>query len=90
MNGRDVIGCEPLRVEMKPESGQQKHIAEGVEVAYVGRHEVVGSVTEVGDHRLGAEEKVGGDTVDGGLTEALALLTKMRVSGVDNRVHTRG
>ncbi len=89
MNGRDVLGCKPLRVEMKPEGGQQKHITEGVEMAYVSRHEVVGLVTEVGDDRLGTEEQVGGDAIDGGLTEALALLAEMRVSGVDNRVHTR-
>ena len=90
MNCRIVLRCKALRVEMKPESGQQKHIAEGIEMAYVGCHVVVGSVAEVGDDRLGTEEQVGGDTIDGRLTEALTLLAKMCISGVDDRFHTQG
>jgi hypothetical protein len=36
MGCRDVLGYEALLVEMKPESGQQEHVAEGVEMTYVG------------------------------------------------------
>ncbi len=56
----DVLGFKPLPVEMKSESSQQKHITKGVEVAYVGRHIVVGSVTEVRNDCFGIEEQVGG------------------------------
>ncbi len=87
MDGGDVLRFKTLPVEMEPESGQQEHITEGVEMAYMGRHVVFWSVTEVSDDRVGAEEQVGRDAVNGGLTEALAVLAEVFVPGIDDRVH---
>ena len=57
-------------------------------MAYVGCYVVVRSVTEVGDDRIGAEEQVGRNVVDGGLTKALTPFAKVFVSGVNHRLHT--
>ncbi len=56
-------------------------------MAYMGRHVIVGSLTEVSDDRVGAEKQVGSDTVDGGLTEAFAVLAEVLIPGIDDRVH---
>lgn len=58
-------------------------------MAYVGCDVVIWSVTEVGDDRIGAEEQVGRNTVDGGLTKALTRFAEMLVSGVNDGLHTR-
>lgn len=54
-------------------------------MAYVGCYVVVGSVTKVGDDRIGAEKQVGRNVVDGGLTKALTRFAEMLVSGVNHR-----
>ncbi len=87
MDGRDILRLEPLRVEMQPKGGQQEYVREGVEVAYVGRHVVAGSVTEASDDCLGADEQAGGDIVYRGPPETLTLLAEVFVIRVDNGVH---
>jgi hypothetical protein len=53
------------------------------------RHVIVGPVTEVSNDRVGAEEQVGRDAVNGGLTEALAVLAEVLIPGINDWVHVR-
>ncbi len=39
--------------------------------------------------RVGAEEQVGRDAVNGGLTEALAVLAEVLIPGINDWVHVR-
>lgn len=87
MNHGYVFGLKPLRVEMQPKGSQQENVRESVEVAYVGRYIVVGSVAEAGDDRLSADEQIGGNAVDGRLAKTLALLAEVLIVRIDDRIH---